>query len=127
MDVLTMTVQSDGTHEAEHLLMGEANTACTLTLIRAVGDEGSVKFEEYTAQLQRTMLQDSYTRKAQQSHILHQEGAVESIASTQSQTSAASNETDAPRPHSLDGLDRLASRQDILGALQTPGTKYFWS
>ena len=59
MDVLTMTVQSDGTHEAEHLLMGEANTACTLTLIRAVGDEGSVKFEEYTAQLQRTMLQDS--------------------------------------------------------------------
>ena len=49
------------------------------------------------------------------------------IASTQSQTSAASNETDAPRPHSLDGLDRLASRQDILGALQTPGTEYFWS
>ena len=127
MDVLTMTVQSDGTHEAEHLLMGAADTACTLTLIRAVGGEGNVKFEEYTAQLQRTMLQDSYTRKAQQSHILHQEGAVESIASTQGQTSATSNETDAPRPHSLDGLDRLASRQDILGALQTPGTEYFWS
>ena len=78
MDVLTMTVQSDGTHEAEHLLMGAADTACTLTLIRAVGGEGNVKFEElfllFEGYYQRTMHpSDGYfQREAQHTLFEHQ-------------------------------------------------------